>query len=253
MVFFRHAISRLRTDKDRRSPPKLEHQKHNSLLLYGMNRVSVYELTWLCHQDHSTSGDLGTIQSALSYRLEMTDVIKERRKDWMASVAFAALMLLVLSVSGTNGQTPEPVIRESERAASAFISRIDSFIGTVGLQREAYSVRVNHCEGGSEPIRDDIYYIWIGLRGIAPHSNAAELLEEVHSVWQAEGWNIFRYRKFANGGVNLGARDPRTGDTFTLDSGFRADPDRYVVGYFSTPCFRAPSGTADFGAMWDSR
>jgi len=67
--------------------------------------------------------------------------------------------------------------------------------------------------------------------------------------WRAMGWEVTRDRRLPNGGANLAASDPKTGESYSIDSGFAAEPARYVVGYFSTRCFIEPSGSAPFGPV----
>ena len=115
-------------------------------------------------------------------------------------------------------------------------------------------------EGVAQPVdgdgpegeqRDDIYYIWIGLQAVARGNDAARVINEVHSRWKQAGWEVTRHRELANGGVNLAATEPGTGDAYALDSGFEKGPDSYVVGFFNTPCFQSASGNVQFGEIRD--
>src|SRR5690554_639038 len=61
-------------------------------------------------------------------------------------------------------------------------------------------------------------------------------LYPLRTHWAASNWRITRDRDLENGGVNIAAIEPITGNTYSLDSGFDAGPTRYIVGYFGTPC-----------------
>lgn len=142
--------------------------------------------------------------------------------------------------SGPSG-TPEDV-------AQAFMPRVERVIGELAVDPERLSVRANRC---SDTERDDVFYIWIGLRARAPAGDAGAQLRNLHGAWKKKGWEVTRYRLLDNGGVNIAARDPETGDSHALDSGFRTGPEHDIVGFFNTPCFRNPDGTTAFGHMFD--
>ena len=112
-----------------------------------------------------------------------------------------------------------------------------------------FEVRANRCAGSEGEQRDDIYYIWIGLQAVARGNDAARVINEVHARWQEAGWEVTRHRELANGGVNLAATEPGSGDAYALDSGFDKGPDSYVVGFFNTPCFQSPSGDVQYGEI----
>ncbi len=141
--------------------------------------------------------------------------------------------------------------KESLQAAREFLPRVEAFLETLPVNREKLSVRVNRCDGPEGEQRDDIYYIWIGLQAVARGNDAGRVINEVHSRWKQAGWEVTRHRELANGGVNLAATEPGTGDAYALDSGFEKGPDSYVVGFFNTPCFQSASGNVQFGEIRD--
>lgn len=134
----------------------------------------------------------------------------------------------------------------SREAAAAFTPKVEALIDSLPLRREKFQVRANRCAGTEGEQRDDIYHVWVGLQAVAAGGGAAAVLESVHERWRADGWEITRYRRLDNGGVNVAATDP-DGNAWSLDSGFEKGPDEYVVGFFNTPCFHDPSGEVDFG------
>lgn len=136
----------------------------------------------------------------------------------------------------------------SRDAAQAFAPRVEAFLDTLPLRREKFEVRANRCAGSEGEQRNDIYTVWVGLQAVAPGNDAARVLGEVHDRWRDDGWEITRWRRLENGGINLGARDP-DGNDWVLDSGFAAGPESYVVGFFNTPCMLDPSGAVDFGPI----
>src|SRR5690606_23864361 len=72
--------------------------------------------------------------------------------------------------------------------------------------------------------------------------------------WASKGWNITRHRQLDNGGVNIAAVDPATGNGYALDSGFTASPNTIIVGMFNTECFDHSPGAAPFGSFaWPAR
>ena len=138
--------------------------------------------------------------------------------------------------------------KSSRDAAQAFAPKVEAFLDSLPLRREKFEVRANRCAGSEGEQRDDIYTVWVGTRAVAPADDAARILDEVHDRWRDDGWQITRWRRLENGGINLGARDPE-GNDWVLDSGFEAGPGTYVVGFFNTPCMRDPSGKVDFGPI----
>ena len=140
--------------------------------------------------------------------------------------------------------------KNSLQAAREIVPRVEAFLAGLPLEHEKFTVRVNRCErpeGGKD--RDDVYYIWVGVRGAARDGGAAEILEDVHARWLDAGWEITRFRRLDNGGVNLAAIEPGTGNSYMLDSGLKKGPDTYVVGMFSTPCLQNPDGSVQFGEV----
>lgn len=172
------------------------------------------------------------------------------RKACSACLVFLALLAgTALQSSGARGQSDALPVQDSLDTAREFVAQVEAFIGKLRLEREASAVRVNACEGRQGESRGDIYYIWVGLRGVAAGGDAADILEEVHTGWLDARWTVTRYRHLPNGGINVAATEPVTGNGFTLDSGFEPDPGGYVVGYFNTPCYRSPSGIVQFGEI----
>lgn len=159
------------------------------------------------------------------------------------------LLTSAIAVAASSAQTKafEPPSRSMVEAVDDFAPRIDAFVGALAIEREAFRLRANRCWGPAGDERNDIYYIWIGVRGVAPLNNAADVIEGVHAQWIDQDWDVTRYRHLDNGGVNLAARNRETGDVYMLDSGLSAGPERYVLGFFSTPCFSDPAGEVAYG------
>ena len=144
----------------------------------------------------------------------------------------------------------QPVERQDSRqAAAAFGEKIEAFIDSLAVERDRVDVRINRCEGSGGEMRDDIYAVWVGVQLLAENDDAGQLLAAVADNWRDRGFQVFRDRVLANGGVNIAATDPATGESYSLDSGFPPYPQRYIVGYFSTPCLEEPSGAAPFGPV----
>ena len=45
------------------------------------------------------------------------------------------------------------------------------------------------------------------------------------------------------------AIDPASGNTYTLDSGFKPAPEAYLAAFFNTPCLQSPEGKVAFGEI----
>lgn len=167
----------------------------------------------------------------------------------LAGIALAITLLTAGACAG-NAEPDETMQSKNARdAAAEFLPQVEQALAPLSVQRESFEVRANRCEGRQGETRDDLFYIWVGLRGTAPGNDIAAQIEQAHARWEAAGWRIARFRKLDNGGVNLTATDPATGNTYTLDSGFEPAPGAYVVGFFNTPCFQAPEGKVQFGAI----
>jgi len=136
-----------------------------------------------------------------------------------------------------------------QQAAAEFLPQVEAVVAGLSIERESVEVRANRCEGAQGETRDDLFYIWVGLRGLAQGNDIAQQIEAAHARWQQQGWEIARFRKLDNGGVNLTATDPDSGNTYTLDSGFKPAPEAYLAAFFNTPCFRSPEGKVAFGEM----
>lgn len=136
-----------------------------------------------------------------------------------------------------------------QQAAADFLPQVDSVLASLDIQRESMEVRANRCEGAGGETRDDLFYVWVGVRGLAPGHDIARQIEAAHARWQAQGWEITRFRTLDSGGVNLTATDPASGNTYTLDSGFKPAPEAYLAAFFNTPCFQSPQGAVAFGPL----
>src|SRR5690606_7000610 len=134
-------------------------------------------------------------------------------------------------------------------AAAALLRAVEDAIGGLAIQREAMQARINRCQGTEGEQRDDLFYAWVGLRGTAHQGDIGGQIRRIHGQWVARGWDITRFRTLDNGGVNLAATDPDTGNTYMLDSGFDVAPDAAVAGFFNTPCFESSAGKVDFGEI----
>ena len=139
--------------------------------------------------------------------------------------------------------------RTPQQAIAEFLPQVEQVVSHLSIARESFEVRANRCEGAQGEQRDDLFYIWVGLRGRAHGNDIARQIEAAHARWQQQGWEIGRFRTLDNGGVNLTATDPSTGNTYTLDSGFKPAPDAYLAAFFNTPCFRSPDGKVAFGEL----
>lgn len=142
--------------------------------------------------------------------------------------------------------------KSSLQAAREIAPQVEAFFSGLPLTREKFTVRVNRCgipEAAEGNDRDDVYYIWVGVRGAAHNEDAGQIIEDVHARWQEAGWEITRFRRLDNGGVNLAATEPGTGNVYALDSGLSKGPNTLVVGMFSTPCLQNPEGRVNFGEI----
>lgn len=162
---------------------------------------------------------------------------------------FALASLLMISACAAAGNADQMKSTLPQQAAAGFLPQVEGALAGMAIGRESFEMRANRCDGPEGDNRDDVYYIWVGLRGAAPGNDIAAQLVAAHARWQAQGWDITRFRKLDNGGVNLAATDPATGNTYTLDSGFQPSPAAYLVGFFNTPCYQSPEGKVDFGML----
>lgn len=139
-------------------------------------------------------------------------------------------------------------INSPSAAAAALSNAVEDALAGLSIEREAMQTRINRCEGQQGETRDDLFYAWIGLRGTAHQGDIADQLRTMHARWMERGWTITRFRTLDNGGVNLAATDPDTGNAYVLDSGFDVAPDAAVAGFFNSPCFQS-EGKVDFGEI----
>lgn len=162
--------------------------------------------------------------------------------------AGALACLLFAGCAGAE-DTDRMQTRTPHQAAAEFLPQVEQAVSGLSIARESFEVRANRCEGAQGEQRDDLFYVWIGLRGRAPGNDIAQQIQAAHARWQQQGWDIGRFRTLDNGGVNLTATDPATGNTYTLDSGFKPAPEAYLAAFFNTPCFRSPEGKVAFGEL----
>lgn len=144
---------------------------------------------------------------------------------------------------GAEPRAPETALRDMRAQAG-------SVIAALGVTPEAHETRLNRCgppRAGQE--RDDVYTVWIGIRAHLSEGGAATTLSALRDSWADAGWTLTRDRTLDNGGRNIAATDPATGAQYSLDSGFDADPDGYIVGFFNSPCFTNPAGAVAFGPV----
>lgn len=165
--------------------------------------------------------------------------------------AFGLVATLALSVAATANQPAVLPARDSITAARQFAADIERFLEALPLQREHLEVRINRCQTSQGKMRDEVYAVWIGARLIAPGDDADTVLDQLRAKWVDGGWELTRDRRLDNGGFNIAAVEPGTGRRYSLDSGFKVGPRRYIAGFFTTPCFVDPSGAAPFGAVRD--
>ncbi len=162
--------------------------------------------------------------------------------------AGALACLLFAGCAGAE-DTDRMQTRTPQQAAAEFLPQVEQAVSGLSIARESFEVRANRCEGAQGEQRDDLFYVWVGLRGRAPGNDIAQQIQAAHARWQQQGWDIGRFRTLDNGGVNLTATDPATGNTYTLDSGFKPAPEAYLAAFFNTPCFRSPEGKVAFGEL----
>ena len=163
---------------------------------------------------------------------------------------FAGALAGLLCVGCAGAEDTETMDHKTpQQAAADFLPQVEQAVAGLSISREAFEVRANRCEGAQGETRDDLFHVWVGLRGLAPGGDIAAQIEAAHARWQGQGWDITRFRKLDNGGVNLTATDPASGNTYTLDSGFKPAPEAYLAAFFNTPCFRSPEGKVAFGEL----
>jgi hypothetical protein len=160
-------------------------------------------------------------------------------------------VLACLLFAGCAGAEDTDVMdhKTPQQAAADFLPQVEAVASALSIERESFELRANRCEGAQGETRDDRFYLWAGLRGRAPGGDIAAQIEAAHARWQAQGWDITRFRRLDNGGVNLTATDPASGITCTLDSGFKPAPEAYLAAFFNTPCFQSPEGKVAFGEL----
>jgi hypothetical protein len=158
---------------------------------------------------------------------------------------YIALCLPITAAVGQSDILP----RNSRQAATAFADNVEEIIGMLPTTREHFEIRINRCEGARGEMRDNIYAVWIGTRLVAEMNDADRIILTVLDDWRERGWTITRDRVLDNGGVNIAAVDPASGNSYSFDSGFAPHPGRYLVGHFSSPCFEEPVGAAPFGRV----
>lgn len=168
----------------------------------------------------------------------------------MRSLPVAGALACLLFAGCAGAEDTDTMDRKTpQQAAADFLPQVDAVVSALSIERESLEVRANRCEGRQGETRDDLFYIWVGLRGRAPGNDIAAQIEATHARWQAQGWDVTRFRKLDNGGVNLTATDPANGNTHTLDSGFKPAPGAYLAAFFNTPCFESPEGQVAFGEL----
>ncbi|MGO1892340.1 MAG: hypothetical protein ACTH0Y_04055, partial [Luteimonas sp.] len=113
-----------------------------------------------------------------------------------AALLLAAAAACQVPVDGVEVGAMET--KNSLQAAREIAPQVEAFFSSLPLAREKFTVRVNRCEipeGAEGKERDDVYYIWVGVRGAAHNDDAGQILEDVHSRWQEAGWEITRFRR----------------------------------------------------------
>lgn len=159
-----------------------------------------------------------------------------------AAIAFATMAAMLTPATAQ----PHQAI-SADDAVRSFAPHIETFIATLDTETDRLDVRINRCTGQRGELSDLMFYVWVGWRGAA--DNAAEVLEQAVDAWASQDWKITRHRQLDNGGVHIAATDPVTGNSYSLDSGFAADPNTLIVGFFSTQCFEHSHGAAPFGSF----
>ncbi|HIV58751.1 MAG TPA: hypothetical protein H9902_12435 [Candidatus Stackebrandtia faecavium] len=166
---------------------------------------------------------------------------------WATVVALVALLTSGCGVGAK--EEADMDTKPVDEATAQFHEDTAALVDELGIEVESTQMRLRRCEGKKGELSEDVYHVWVGVRGLAPESNVDDLIEKRHGLWNDAGWDITRYRHLDSGGVNLAATDPATGYHYSLDSGFEEDPDAYLVGFFNTPCYRSPDGDVDFGTV----
>ena len=167
--------------------------------------------------------------------------------DRLPIVGALACLLLAGCAGAKDSQRMQH--KTPQQAAAEFLPQVERVLASLDIRRESMEVPANRCEGEGGETRDDLFYVWVGVRGLAPGDDIARQIEAAHARWQAQGWEITRFRTLDSGGVNLTATDPASGNTYTLDSGFKPAPQAYLAAFFNTPCFQSPQGAVAFGPL----
>ncbi|TQL77808.1 hypothetical protein FB566_3375 [Stackebrandtia endophytica] len=179
------------------------------------------------------------------------DTSYHRGMPWIRHATIALVIAIGTLGAGACGPTDRyerAEARAVDEVGAEFGAEVDQLIETLGVTVESMSMRANRCDA-EEGAGDDIFHIWIGMRARHDDRDVDVAIEQQHSRWMTAGWPITRFREVEGGGFNLAATDPKTGAAYALDSGFDEDPDSYVVGTFTTVCFRDPSGAVTFGPL----
>lgn len=134
-------------------------------------------------------------------------------------------------------------------AVDTFLPEVERVLAGLSMDRESFEVRVSQCTGELGETDDNIFHIWVGVRGFDANGDMRRQLEATHARWQARGWDITLFETLENGGIQLAATDPSNRNSYRLDSGFDAGSGTYVVGFFNTPCFLSPDGAIEFGEI----
>jgi len=172
----------------------------------------------------------------------------ERTRARRLPIAGALACLLLAGCAGAK-DTDRMQQKTPQQAAAEFLPQVEQVLSELTIRRESMELRANRCEGERGETRDDLFYIWVGVRGLAPGNDIGDQIEAAHARWQAQGWEITRFRRLDSGGVNLTATDPASGNTYTLDSGFKPAPEAYLAAFFNTPCLQSPQGKVEFGEL----
>lgn len=94
------------------------------------------------------------------------------------------IVSMLLSTAILQAVSPAQALQVAapNEAASAFSSAVSRFVAELDVETEAFSVRINRCQGKAGEFSDAIYYVRVGWRGVARAENAGKTLSASHAL-----------------------------------------------------------------------